>query len=430
MTILIKHGRVINPASKTDEVMDLLIKDDKVSKLAKSIEQTKEIDKVIDATGCYVMPGLIDLHVHLRDPGLEYKETIATGSKAAARGGFTTVCAMPNTKPATDSKERVAYVHRKAQTEAVVNVLQIGAVTKGQAGEELTDIRGMKEAGAPAISEDGKSVMNTRLYYQAMVEAKKCGLPIFAHCEDKDLVGKGALNKGPKSEEFGVEGICNSVEDIIVARDCMLAKETGVQLHLCHCSTKNSVDIVKVSKDRGVDVTAEVCPHHFTLCDTDIMSADTNYKMNPPLRSREDVEALKQGLKDDIMDVIATDHAPHHQDEKAQSMEKAPFGITGLETAVSLTISELVKKGWLTPMQMAEKMSYNPAKIIGIDKGDISEGKIADVVVINPDEEYVIDAKKFASKGKNTPFNGRKVQGRVKQTIVAGKIVYNQEEEE
>lgn len=421
MEILIKNGRIIDPMSNRDEIADLYVEDGKVAQIGKGIE--KEAERVIDATDLLVMPGFIDLHVHLREPGLEHKETIETGAMAAARGGFTTICAMPNTKPVADSKEIVEDIYKRAE-KAKCHVLQVGAVTKGQMGAELADIREMKEAGICAISEDGKSVMDSKLYKEAMVIAKEENLPVFAHCEDKNLVGKGALNAGKKAEELGVEGITNAVEDIITARDILLSKETGAKLHLCHCSTADSVRMVEEAKKEGLFVTAEVCPHHFTLTEDDIVGADTNYKMNPPLRSKADKEALIEGLKNNIMDVISTDHAPHHADEKAKPMAEAPFGIVGLETAYALTNSELVEKGYLSRKQLVEKMSANPAKVLGMDKGCIGEGKCADIVITNPKEEYVIDVNEFASKGKNTPFNGRKVTGKVKYTILAGELVY------
>lgn len=424
MKTLIKGGRVINPATNTDEIRDLLIENGIIIKSSPGIKDYSEVDNEIDAEGCFVMPGLIDLHVHLREPGFEHKETIETGTKAAARGGFTSVCPMPNTKPATDCAETVRWVVNKAKEVSPVNVLPVGAVTIGQAGKENTDIEAMKEAGIYAISEDGKSVMDSGIYRKAMKEAARLNIPVMAHCEDINLVEGGALNAGKKAETMGIKGISNAVEDIIAARDIMLAKETGATLHLCHCSTRDSVDMVRQAKADGIKVTAEVCPHHFTMCEDDIAEDDANYKMNPPVRGKEDLEALRKGLHDDVFDVISTDHAPHSAEEKAVGIAKAPFGIVGSETAVCLTITELVEKGVITPMQMAAKMSYNPAKVLGIDKGDISEGKVADITIINPTEEYIIDVNEFASKGKNTPFNGKKVRGRVKYTIVAGDVVY------
>ena len=422
MKILIKHGRVLDPDTRKDGIYDVLTEDGVIRKVASEIEEPA--DQVLEAEGCWVMPGLIDLHVHLRDPGLTHKETVETGAAAAAHGGITTIVAMPNTKPVVDDEHKVSYVHNKAKSCTLVHVLQAGAVTKGQKGEELADIEKMVAAGSPAISEDGKSVMNSGLYRKAMKIAAKCGIPVLAHCEDINLVEGGVVNADPAMEKLGLKGISNAVEDVITARDIMLAKETGARLHLCHCSTADSVRMVAEAKKEGLPVTAEVCPHHFTLSTEDISGPDTNYKMNPPLRTRADVEALRQGLKDNIMDVISTDHAPHSAQEKAQSMEKAPFGIVGLETSVALTITELVEPGILTPMQMAEKMSYNPAKVLGIDKGSLAEGKPADITIIDPDAEYVIDTSTFFSKGKNTPFNGKKVKGLVRATICDGKIAY------
>ena len=423
MKILIKNGRVLNPATGTDEMLDVLVEDGIVKKMEKQIRE--EAERIIDAKGCYVMPGFIDLHVHLRDPGLTHKETIETGCLAAAHGGFTTILAMPNTKPVADCPEVIRYVHEKAKELGIVNVLQVGAVTKGQAGAELSNIEGMIKAGCPAISEDGKSVMNLRLFRDAMKIAAKYDIPVLAHCEDINLVDGGVMNADTNAEKLGQRGITNSVEDVIVARDIMLSRDTSAKLHLCHCSTKDSVAMVEKAKEEGLKVTAEVCPHHFTLTSADIREEEiTNYKMNPPLRTKEDVEALKAGLWYDIMDVISTDHAPHSAEEKNAPMEKAPFGIVGLETAACLTYTELVAKGYLTPMQMAAKMSYNPAKVIGIDKGDIAPGKVADIVIFDPNESYTIDKNEFKSMGKNTPFHGYQVTGRVRMTLTGGKVVY------
>lgn len=441
MDILIKGGHVINPATKMDEVADVRIENDVIAEIGKNLK-AKKTDHVIQAKGYYVMPGFIDMHVHFRDPGFEQKEDIYTGMAAAAHGGYTTVLTMPNTKPVVDNADVVNYVHTKAASGHCIHVMQVGAVTKGQQGKELADIKGMVEAGIPAISEDGKSVMNAEVYREGMLEAAKYGIPVLAHCEDINMVNGGVMNADAKAKELDMPGITNSVEDVIIARDIVLSKETGAQLHLCHCSTADSVKMVKLAKEEGLKVSAEVCPHHFTLTSDDIKKfvpqiengiliphetdADTNYKMNPPLRTGKDVEALKEGLRDGIMDVISTDHAPHTFDDKNTSMKKAPFGIVGLETAACLTYSELVLGGYLTPMQMAEKMSYNPARIIGIDKGDIQPGKKADVVLFDPNETYRIDKNTFASKGRNTPFDGREVTGRVKLTICDGNIVYEQ----
>lgn len=438
MKILIKGGRVINPATGMDEIADVLVEDEKVTKIAKEIEDNA--DRRIDAEGCFVMPGFIDLHVHFRDPGLEQKEDVFTGMKAAARGGYTSVLCMPNTKPVADNADVIEYVHNKSKSVKGIHVYQVGAVTKGQQGKELADIEGMVKAGCPAISEDGKSVMDSNLYREAMKLAAKLDIPVLAHCEDINLVNGGVMNLDTKSKELGMPGISNAVEDIIVARDILLSKETGAQLHLCHCSTKDSVEMIRKAKEEGLMVSGEVCPHHFTLTSEDIKKSvpverngvlqpadtdvDTNYKMNPPLRTKEDVEALKEGLKSGIMEVISTDHAPHTLEDKHTSMKKAPFGIVGLETAACLTYSELVLGGYLTPMQMAERMSYNPAKIMKFEQGDIQPGKMADIVVFDPNETYKIDKNTFLSKGKNTPFHGREVTGKVKVTLCQGEIVY------
>lgn len=424
MSILIKGGRVINPDKNFDDVADILIEDGVITKIAEGIDV--ETDDVIDANGCFVMPGLIDMHVHFRDPGQTEKEDIETGSRAAVHGGFTTVCCMPNTVPPIDSVETVKYVVDKAKEVNFANVLPVGAVTKGMQGKEITDIAAMKEAGICAISEDGKSVMDVDVYRQAMQEAAKVGIPVLAHCEDIELVQGGVMNLGAKSEQMGMKGISNEVEDVIAQRDINLAEETGARLHLCHCSTRDSVKMMEVAKAKGLPITGEVCPHHFSLCTDDITSDNANFKMNPPLREREDMEVLVKGLSDDIMPIISTDHAPHTEEEKSKSIADAPFGIVGLETSVGLTITNLVKPGHLTPMQMAEKMSYNPAKVLGIDRGTLNEGAVADVTIINPDETYVVDTSEFESKGKNTPFGGRLLNGRVKATVVDGRIVYEE----
>jgi dihydroorotase len=422
MRILIKNGRVIDPCDGRDRVETLYIEDDKIA--AEFSEE--KADRVVDAKGCYVMPGLVDMHVHLRDPGLTYKEDIVSGTRAAARGGVTTVVAMPNTKPVMDSPDRISYVINKAGALACVHVIQAGAVTKAQKGLEPADYAGMARIGVPAVSEDGKSVMNARVMRDAMILAKKENLVILDHCEDKDLVNGGCVNADENARRLGVQGITASVEDTITARDILLAEETGCRLHLCHVSTKGAAELLRYAKARGIAVTGEVCPHHFTLTSDDIPERDSNYKMNPPLRSKEDKEALIEGLRDGTFEVISTDHAPHARQEKGPDMRGAAFGIVGLETSVALTITELVDKGILTPMQMAEKMSYNPARILGIDRGTLSVGAAADVAVIDPEAVYTIDAASFASRGRNTPFDGRKVKGKVRMTICGGRIVYEE----
>ncbi len=428
--MVILNGHVIDPATGLHEIADVEICDDRIKKIyVKSKGETyqgmQDVD-VIDANGRYIMPGFIDLHVHLRDPGLTYKEDINTGSKAAAAGGVTTICAMPNTKPVVDSVETLLSIYEKADKEAVVRVKQLSAITKDMNNKELVDMQAMYEAGAVAFSEDGKSVMDINLYREAMKKAAELDAVIMAHCEDKNLVGKGVLNEGVASEKYNVPGIPNSVEDVITARDIFLAHEAGAKLHLCHCSTKGTVELMRMAKRLGADVTAEVCPHHFTLTDSDITEADSNYKMNPPLRTEEDVKSLIEGLIDGTMDVISTDHAPHSDEEKSKYFDEAPFGIVGLETSAALTYTALVDTGLMDIMDMAKKMSFNPAKVLGIEDefGRITEGAKADIVIFDDDCEWEVDASKFYSKGHNTPYNGKVLKGRVTHTFVDGKLVF------
>lgn len=425
MKTLIQNGRLVDPANTIDGQYDVLIVGDKIEKIAPVISKSEVdgLDQTIDASGKVILPGFIDLHVHLREPGFEYKETIDTGCRAAARGGVTSICPMPNTNPVIDSAARVTDLLERAK-DAPVHVFPVGAVTIGQEGKELADIQGMKDAGAVALSEDGKSVMDTLVFRKGMQEAARVGIPMFSHCEDKSLVDGGVMNAGAKAKELGLAGITNAVEDVIVARDIFISKETGAQLHLCHCSTADSAVLTKLAKEQGLDVTAEVCPHHFTMSDDEITEDDGRFKMNPPLRSRADVQALKEALRDGIMDVISTDHAPHGAQEKAQSMKKAPFGIVGLETSFALAYTELVQGGYLTLSQLVEKMSLNPAKVLGIDRGNLAKGRAADLVIADISEEYTIDSSRFVSKGKNTPFDGKRVTGRIDVTIVDGNIVY------
>lgn len=426
MDLLIKEGRIINPANGLDGIYDLRISQGKVEEIGKDLDT--KVDQVINAKGMWVVPGLVDLHVHLREPGFEYKETIETGSNAAVAGGYTTICAMPNTKPVVDNEEVVEYIKKKAST-AKANVLVIGAITKGQQGQELVNIDLMAEAGICGLSEDGKTVKNSNLMKKAMMESKKFNLPIMCHCEDEELAGSGVINDGDTANALGLKGIPNKAEDIIVARDLMLAKHTEAKVHICHVSTAGAVKMIKMAKEEGIDATAEVTPHHFTLTEEDIKDYDTDYKMNPPLRKNEDRLALIQGLKSGSIEVIATDHAPHHLKDKNNTMDEAAFGIIGLETALALSVTELVDQGHLSPVELIEKMSLNPSRILGIQKGDISEGQDADITIIDPHETYVIDKNRMASKSKNTPFHGRKVKGKVKYTIVGGDILYQDSNE-
>ncbi len=380
-------------------------------------------DQVIEAAGCWVVPGLIDVHVHLREPGFEHKETIATGTRSAALGGFTTICCMPNTSPVIDNEILVEYIKLKAEREGVVHVLPVGAITKGQKGEELANIGKMAQAGACAISEDGKTVMNAGLLKKAMKYAAMFHIPMLSHCEDPTLAGSGAMHGGAYSELLGIKGIPADAEEVIVARDLLLARGTGVKLHLCHISTKGSVQLLREAKARGEQVTAEVCPHHFTLTDAAVEGYDANTKMNPPLRSAEDVKSIKRALADGTIEIIATDHAPHHEDDKNCEYENAAFGIVGLETALALGITQLVQEGYLTPMQLIAKMTLHPAKLLGIDKGTLEVGRAADMTIIDPAATYRVNMQEFASKSRNTPFHGMNLQGKIRYTLVDGKII-------
>lgn len=426
MSLWIRNGHLLDPANNRDEQCDLYIREGKVAKVGSLLpdDLPSEERLVIDASGKYVMPGFLDLHVHLREPGFEYKETIRTGTRAMAKGGFTAVCPMPNTKPAIDSPEMIRRILAIAKRDSPIHVYPVGAITKGQMGEEMTDIAEMVRAGAKAISEDGKSVMDAGLYREAMKEAAKAGIPVLAHCEDKNMVGAGAMNAGKKAEMLGIQGITNAVEDVIVARDILLAKETGARLHLCHCSTADSVKMIAAAKEDGLPVSGEVCPHHFAMTEDEIPADDANYKMNPPLRSSTDVEKLRIGLSNGVMEAISTDHAPHGEEEKKKSIAEAPFGIVGSETAYALAVTYLVKKGYLTPMQLVTCMSTNPCRILGVSGGNLAEGMPADITIADMDSEYTIDKNTFLSKGRNTPFHGTKVNGRVYCTIVDGEIVY------
>lgn len=430
MKLLIKGGRVVDPANNIDEAADVFIEDGVIKAIGagkngpdvKNTGSAKDTE-VIDATGKLVVPGLIDMHVHLREPGLEAKETIATGTGAAARGGFTSVACMPNTKPVVDNEALVEFIKARAKTDGVVNVFPIGAISKGSKGEELAELGDMHRTGAVAVSDDGQPVANAQLMRLAMDYAKMFDLLVLSHCEDKDLVADGVMHEGYCSTVYGLRGITRLAEEVMVARDIQLAELTGARLHLCHISTRGSVELVRMAKKRGVKVTAEVTPHHFTLTDEAVGTYDTSTKVNPPLRTADDVAAVKAGLKDGTIDVIATDHAPHTIEEKDVEYNYAPFGMVGLETAVGLAMSELVETGILTVPQLIEKMSVNPARILKLDRGTLSIGALADVTVIDPEMSEVVKKEELASKGKNTPFAGRELKGIPVATVVGGQIV-------
>lgn len=420
--LLIKGGTAVLPEG--EKVCDILVDGDKIVRIAGNVED--KAAKVIDAKGLHVFPGLIDMHVHLREPGFEYKEDIASGSAAAVRGGFTQVCCMPNTQPVCDNAAVVGYIIARAKEVGLCKVRPIGAITKGEQGETLAEIGKMKEAGAVALSDDGKPVPSARMMRLGMEYASDFGLICLSHCEDKSLADGGCVNEGYNSTLAGLKGIPRAAEEVMIAREIVLAETLGKRVHICHVSTKGGVRLLRDAKARGVAVTAETCPHYFALTDDIILSYDANTKVNPPVREAEDVEAIKEGLKDGTLDCIVTDHAPHHADEKNVEYDLAAFGISGIETSFSLSYTHLVKGGVLTLGQLAERMSGAPARILGLEGGALKEGGVADIMLADLNEKYVIDGRKFVSKGKNTPFNGSEVYGRVKATIVDGKVRFSE----
>lgn len=418
--MLIKNGRVIDPESKTDEKADILIDGEIIKKIEKNIDE-EGIDEIIDAEGKIVSPGLIDVHVHFRDPGLTYKEDISTGSKAAARGGFTTVVCMANTKPAVDNKDTLEYILNEAKN-TVVNVLQTAAVTIGLKGTELVDMEMLKRYGAAGFTDDGFPVMDSSLVLKAMETVKRLNVPISFHEEDPSLIGNPGVNEGKISKELGMQGASRLAEDIMIARDCIMAIETGAKVNIQHLSSGTAVDIIRYAKSKGALIFAEATPHHFTLTEEDVLKYKTNAKMNPPLRTEEDRLKIIEGLKDGTIDIIATDHAPHSMEEKKRDFEKAPSGIIGLETALALGITCLVKNNHLTVLELLEKMTINPAKLYNLSSGRISKGLQADLLIFDPDEKWIVN--EFSSKSSNSPFIGWELAGKVKYTICRGKIAY------
>ena len=424
MGVLIKNGRVIDPSQSIDMVGDVYIQQDRVKEISKRIDSPRKGDTVIEAAGQIVAPGFIDIHVHLREPGYEYKETIKTGCLAAAAGGFTSIVCMPNTNPINDNASVTEYILLKARTEGIVNVFPIGAITKGEKGEELADIGEMCEAGCVGISDDGMPVTDSGLMRKAMEYVKPFGTPVITHAEDTGLSAGGVMNEGFVSTELGLRGIPAASEEVGVVRDIILCELTGTPLHICHVSTKGSVRLVREAKKRGAKVTAEATPHHFTLTDRSVYGYNTDAKMNPPLRTQEDVDAILEGISDGTIDVIATDHAPHSQDEKNVEFDLAPFGIVGLETALSLSL-ELVEKGIITLEEMIRKLAVVPSEIVGIERGTLVPGSIADLVVFDPGMSRTINPEEFFSKSRNTPFSGWELKGLVSYTIVSGKVVFS-----
>jgi dihydroorotase len=422
-TLLIKNGRVIDPASRRDGVADVWIEDGIVRGVGVGLA-AKAGASVFDATGLVVAPGFIDMHVHLREPGFEHAETIETGSRAAAAGGFTSICPMPNTSPVNDNATVTSYIIEKARRHAVVNVFPIGAITKGSAGEELAAIASMRQAGAVAISDDGLPVMNARVMRRAMEFARSLGIPVIDHCEDLHLSAGGDMHEGLESVRLGLRGIPGCSEDVMVARDILLAEVTGARYHVAHISSRHSVEMVAFAKARGLAVTAEATPHHLALTDGDMPPYDSNYKMKPPLRCSHDVSAVVEGVVARAIDAIATDHAPHPGSEKMQEFEACPFGILGLETAVGIVLEKLVTPGKIDLARMVELFTTGPARILGIARGTLAEGAAADVTVFSTSREWTYDVNKSASKSRNSPYDGKTFRGGPVATIVNGEIVW------
>jgi len=422
MKLLIKNGHVIDPGNKIDEIMDILAEDGKISKVARGIDV--KADTVIDAADKIVMPGIVDMHVHLREPGREDKETVFSGTKAAAKGGVTSVLAMPNTLPSLDSAGVIKTLSDIIKKTANVGVFICGAITMERTGKKLTDIAALKKQGVIAISDDGNSIDSDELMWQALKEAKKEKLLVICHSEDKSLSGKGVVNLGLTSTRLGVRGIPKESEYKRVARDIMLAEKSGANVHIAHVSCGESVEIIRKAKKKGVKVTAETAPHYFGLNEEDLLDYNTNMKVNPPLRTKDDVLAVREGLKDSTIDVIASDHAPHTENEKEIEFEHAEFGSTGLETELAVSVTELVSREVLTWSELVKKISLNPANVLRIDKGTLGPGKDADIAIISADKEWVVNKVGFASKSKNSAFIGRKLKGAVEYTIYKGKVIY------
>ena len=421
MKLLIQNGRVVDPVNGTVSILDLYVENGKVLQLEKDIQT--EADRVIDATGLVVCPGLVDLHVHLRDPGLTYKEDIFTGTAAAARGGVTAMACMANTDPVVDSPEQIQYIREKAGQANGVHVYPVGAVSRGLRGEELTDADALKKAGAAALSDDGCNVDNANLMRDALIHAKRVELPILCHCEDTSMVGNRAVNEGSVSRQLWMEGRPAIAEEIVVMRDAMLAEETGAHVHICHVSTAKSVDIIRRMKKRGVALTCETCPQYFTLTEDEILTRGALARVNPPLRTAKDIKGIIAGLKDGTIDAIVTDHAPHAPEEKEDFL-RAPNGIVGLETSFAAACTVLVHQQGMGLMELVRLMTTNPANIMRLPGGTLREGSLADIVLFDPNLTWTVEADKLHSKSKNTPFDKMKLTGRVLRTILGGKVVY------
>lgn len=423
MQTLLKNGTLIDYKTNTNDQYDILIEDDKIKEIAKEI--TAPADKIIDCTNFNIIPGMIDMHCHLREPGFEYKETIETGSKSAVAGGFTTICPMPNTKPTPDSAIILHKILDEAKRVNLCNILPYASVSKGEKGEELVDFEELKKAGAIAFSDDGMPVVNSKMMRKAIIEADKLGTFVASHCEEKS-VAQGAINAGEVAEELGVEGVLPEAEEIMAAREIVISETNNVRAHICHISTKTTKNMVRDAKKRGVKITCETCPHYFTFTVDEVKNSGTNAKMNPPLREEKDRLAIIEGLKEGTIDCIITDHAPHSKEEKERELSKAPNGIIGFETALSAEIMNLVDSGEMSYLDLVKVTSYNPAQLLHIDRGTIEVGKVADITIFDPNEEYVYTEDMIVSKSKNSPFIGKKLKGKVKYTIVGGRIVYGE----
>jgi dihydroorotase len=423
MSLLIKGGRVVDPANSIDAVQDVLVKDGRIERVGPGLPAPEGVT-VLDAAGKVVCPGFIDIHVHLREPGLEYKETVATGTRAAAAGGFTAVCCMANTQPVNDNRSITDYIRAKAESEGAVRVYPIGAVTRGLAGKELAELAELAEAGCVAFSDDGKCVMNANLYRRAMEYTLPFGAPVISHAEDDHLASGGSMHEGVVSTELGIPGVPAAAEDVMVARDILLAELTGAHLHIAHLSTAGAVRLVRDAKARGVHVTAEVTPHHLLLTEEAVRSFDANTKMNPPLRSKRDAEAVLEGLLDGTIDCIATDHAPHALSEKEGEFDHAAFGIVGLETAVAVLMDRLVGPGLLPLATLVARLSRDPARLLGLPGGSLAAGAPADLTLLDPAAEWTVDPARFESKSRNTPFGGWTLTGRPWKTVVGGRVVW------
>lgn len=421
MTILLKNGKLVDYKTNTNDYFDIFIENGIIKEITKEINTVA--DSVIDCTNLFIIPGMIDIHCHLREPGFEYKETIETGMKSAVKGGFTSICPMPNTKPTCDSAFILQKIQEEAKKVGICNVFPYASVTVGEKGEELTDFETLKNAGAIAFSDDGMPVVSAKIMREALIKANKLGTFVASHCEEKEL-GKGAINAGEIAKKLNVEGVSPEAETLMASREVELAEINNIHAHVCHISAKETAKLIRDAKKRGVNVTCETCPHYYSFTEEEVLNSGVNAKMNPPLRKKDDMEEIIKAIQDGTIDCIITDHAPHAKEEKSQGLEKAPNGIIGFETALSATITYLIDKGYISYLDMVKLTSYNPAKILGIDRGTIEKGKTADITIFDPNKEYIYTEEMIVSKSKNTPYIGKKLKGEVKYTIVKGKIVY------